>query len=217
MCVNFHELNRLAIKKRYPLPLISRLLDQINVQGVYQDWFTWGIQLGAYSRRWRMEDFISYMLWPFWVCCDALSPYKCAYRLSTLHEWRFSSIPKWLWSITLTTSSFLQKLGRAWMTCSTYFGQTQGSWTLHQTKEMWISSNWSGIPWLHHLWKWHLHGFLQGLDHCQLGYPSFYLWCSMFSWICQLLSAFHCAIFYDNGSSYSFNLKRSTFFMGSWS
>jgi hypothetical protein len=43
------------------------------------------------------------------------------------------------------------------------------------------------------------------------------LWCSMFSWICQLLSAFHCAIFYDNGSSYSFNLKRSTFFMGSWS
>ncbi len=95
MCVNFSELNWLTIKNRYPLPLISGLLDQVSVQGLYQDWFTWGIQLGAYSRRWRMEDFISYMLWPFWVCCDALSPYKCAYHLSTLHEWHFSSIPKW--------------------------------------------------------------------------------------------------------------------------
>ncbi len=63
-------------------------------------------------------------------------------------------------SITLMTSSFFQKFGRARMTCSTYFGQTQGSRTLRQTKEMLISSNRSGIPWLHHLWRWHLHEFL---------------------------------------------------------
>ncbi len=33
----------------------------------------------------------------------------------------------------------------------------------------------SEIPWLHHLWRWHLHGFLQGLNHCRLSYPNVYL------------------------------------------
>jgi hypothetical protein len=32
---------------------------------------------------------------PFWICCDALSPYKCACRLLTLHEWCFLWIPRW--------------------------------------------------------------------------------------------------------------------------
>jgi hypothetical protein len=36
----------------------------------------------------------------------------------------------------------------------------------------------------------------------------------MFYWICQLLSTFHYPLFYDSGSSYSFDYKGSTFLMG---
>jgi hypothetical protein len=35
MCVNYHGLNRLTIKNWYPLPLISRLLDQLSHAKVY--------------------------------------------------------------------------------------------------------------------------------------------------------------------------------------
>ncbi len=35
MCINYHELNRLTIKNWYPLPLISRLLDQVSRTKVY--------------------------------------------------------------------------------------------------------------------------------------------------------------------------------------
>ncbi len=35
MCVDYWELNRLIIKNQYPLPLISRLLDQFNHTKVY--------------------------------------------------------------------------------------------------------------------------------------------------------------------------------------
>jgi hypothetical protein len=35
MCVEYHGLNWFTIKNRYPLPLISRLLDQPNHAKVY--------------------------------------------------------------------------------------------------------------------------------------------------------------------------------------
>jgi hypothetical protein len=35
MCVDYHGLNQLTIKNRYLLPLISRLLDQLNHAKVY--------------------------------------------------------------------------------------------------------------------------------------------------------------------------------------
>jgi len=143
-----------------------------------------------------MEDYISYMLWPFWnmLWC----PFNLQIHMPSFNtSWMiFLWIPRWFCGLlNWWHPHFLQKPERAWTTCFTCFGQAQGSWTLYQIGEMWISSNQSGIPWLHHLWKWHLHGFLQGLDHCWLGYPNFYLWCSMFSWICQLLSMFHCTLF----------------------
>jgi hypothetical protein len=34
-CVNYHGLNQLTIKNQYPLPLISKLLDQLNQAKVY--------------------------------------------------------------------------------------------------------------------------------------------------------------------------------------
>jgi hypothetical protein len=35
MCVNYHGLNQLTIKNQYPLPLVSKLLDQLNHAKVY--------------------------------------------------------------------------------------------------------------------------------------------------------------------------------------
>jgi hypothetical protein len=64
---------------------------------------------------------------------------------------------------------------------------------------------WKNVNFIKSKWKWHFHGFLQGLHHYQLGYPNFYLRYSMFYWICQLLSTFHYALFYDSGSFYLLN------------
>jgi hypothetical protein len=66
-----------------------------SCQGVHQDWLAWCIQLDVYLKRWQMEDCIPYMLWPFWVCCDALWLYECTCCLLTFHEQYFSCILGW--------------------------------------------------------------------------------------------------------------------------
>jgi hypothetical protein len=39
----------------------------------------------------------------------------------------------------------------------------------------------------------------------------------MFPWVCQLLLEIHCTLFHNGDPFYSFDKKRSTFFLGSWS
>ncbi len=49
-----------------------------------------------------------------------------------------------------------------------------------------------------------------------LGHPNLCLWCSIFSWIHQLLLVFHCTLFHDSFPFHSFNLKLSNFCSETW-
>jgi hypothetical protein len=61
-----------------------------SCQGVHQDWSTWNIQLGAHLRRQWIENNVQNMLWPFWICCDAIWPYYHACYFPTFNEQCFS-------------------------------------------------------------------------------------------------------------------------------
>jgi hypothetical protein len=142
----------------------------------------WNIQLAAHLKRQWMEDNIENLLWAFWICCDAIWPYKCAFYFSTSNEqclsWIFGQFCGLLhqWH-----PHFLKKNGGPWAPCMFGFGKALRGWAICQIGKVWILSIWSGILGLHYLKRWHLHRSLQGSNHCWLGYSSLCSRCLMLS------------------------------------
>nr|GEV96864.1 hypothetical protein [Tanacetum cinerariifolium] len=53
MCINYHKLNKLTVKNRYPLPRIDNLFDQLQGSSVYSKI---DLRSGYYQLRVREED-----------------------------------------------------------------------------------------------------------------------------------------------------------------
>nr|GFB00753.1 putative reverse transcriptase domain-containing protein [Tanacetum cinerariifolium] len=53
MCIDYHELNKLTVKNRYPLPLIDDLFDQLQGSSVYSKIY---LRLGYHQLRVREQD-----------------------------------------------------------------------------------------------------------------------------------------------------------------
>jgi hypothetical protein len=111
MCVDYHGLNWLTIKNRYPLPLISRLLDQLNHAKMYTK-----IDLcGAYNLvpiregdKWKTMfkthyGHFEYVVFPLTLPMHLLS-FNMWWMMSFMSSWMI------LWSITSMKSSFSQRI-----------------------------------------------------------------------------------------------------------
>jgi hypothetical protein len=53
MCIDYHELNKVTIKNRYPLPRIDDLLDQLQGARLFSKI---NLRLGYYQARVKEED-----------------------------------------------------------------------------------------------------------------------------------------------------------------
>ncbi len=140
MCVNYRGLNQLVVKNRYPLPLISKLLDQLHHAKVYTK-----IDLcGAYNLvhiwkgdEWKTTFKTYYVHFKYVVMQFGLTNALVVFQ-HLMNDF-FTNTYLISWFVTSMTSSFFQH-GRVWVPCMFGFGEISRSWTLHKMESVWIPS-----------------------------------------------------------------------------
>jgi hypothetical protein len=140
------------------------------------------------------------MLWSFQVCCDAFWPYICTYCLSTLDEWCFLWVDLMVCYINGTfifSNNMEEHEQHVWFVLDKL--QEVGLYAMLKEYEFHkIKVEFIGYM-LEMVFTWTLIRF----KPLWIRPPNFYLWYSMFSYICQILAMFYYALFHNSAPSYS--------------
>ncbi len=207
-CVDYCGLNRLTIKNWYPLPLISRLLNQLNHAKVYTK-----IDLhGAYNfihiregNEWKVVfrtryGHFEYVVMPFHLT-NALVIFPHLMN-NVFHEYLDDFMVCYINDIFIFSKNMEDHEHHVRHACL----------VLEKLWEVELYAKLEKCEF--HQFKVEFLGYVifgDGIrmdpckvqNHCWLGYSNFCSKCWIFSWICQLLLTFHCPLFFNNGPSYS--------------
>jgi len=82
LCVNYRGLNKLTIKNRYPLLLISKIMERIG----RAKYFTKFDVKDGYNFGRGVENSLLLLLWTFRISCNALRVMQCPWDLPTLYQ-----------------------------------------------------------------------------------------------------------------------------------
>lgn len=95
LCINYHQLNKLTIKNKYPFPCIDDLFDQVQGAKLFsKNWFKVRLSSNKDKRGRHLKNCILNPIWSLWVRSVAFWPYKCP---SYLYEFDARYFPSLSW------------------------------------------------------------------------------------------------------------------------